>query len=77
MSKGGRSTFANLTTACEPCNAGKSDKLLDDVEAPPPPPQPPAPATPPRVRLEPISEEEMARSAREIMDMLSSKGDRR
>lgn len=29
VSKGGKSTLANLTTACQDCNAGKSDKVID------------------------------------------------
>lgn len=33
VSKGGKSTMANLTTACEPCNAGKADKALHEARA--------------------------------------------
>lgn len=32
-SKGGDWCWANLTTACENCNTGKSDVLLTDLEA--------------------------------------------
>jgi hypothetical protein len=30
ISKGGSDEFLNLTTSCQPCNAGKSDRRLDD-----------------------------------------------
>jgi hypothetical protein len=31
VSKGGNNSIINLTTACNDCNAGKSDRLLDDT----------------------------------------------
>jgi hypothetical protein len=31
VSKGGTNDAANLVTACDPCNAGKSDRLLGDT----------------------------------------------
>lgn len=33
QSKGGKDTLLNLTTACEACNSGKSDKALSDDSA--------------------------------------------
>lgn len=73
IASGGQSTMSNLTTACEPCNAGKSDKVLD--EGPLPPSEWPKPQPPQRVKnTEPLlSPEEATVMANEILDMLSGK----
>lgn len=76
VSKGGKSTFANLTTACEPCNAGKSDKVVE-LESKPAKARvvfaPPAPRPRPPVKGQPMSEAEMEAAAKEIMAMLNDK----
>jgi hypothetical protein len=33
VAKGGKNNLLNLVTACQPCNAGKSDRTLDDQSA--------------------------------------------
>jgi hypothetical protein len=77
VSKGGKSTMANLTTACEPCNAGKSDKSVEAVPIVAEPPKPARPAQPRRDVGPPISKEEVDRGVAEIMAMLTTKGDGR
>lgn len=72
IASGGKSTMSNLTTACEPCNAGKSDKILDEA----PSPSSESEWAKPRPTLRPpnteplLSREEVAVEAAKILEML-------
>lgn len=73
IASGGKSTMSNLTTACEPCNAGKSDKILDETVTPSYESEWTSPRPAPRIKnTEPVlSAEEMHVAAAKILDMLN------